>query len=491
MPTSQLTQRHSKTPLSIRVWFSTLIFGLFGQVAWIVENMYFNVFMDRTVTTNPFAIQLMVALSAVFATLATLLAGVISDRIGKRKVIISWGYIVWGITVMAFAFISVDNTIKLLGIPRASAITVTVAIIIIMDCIMSIVGSSANDAAYNAWVTDITDTTNRGVVEGVLAVMPILAMAVVFGGFDWMTADKFLYADGSFGSVYTTGATLVSHGNWQLFFIVLGAITSIIGLVGLALIKDKKELVPNRQSKLSEIWYGFKVSIIKENKQLYTTYTAMAIIGIANMSFIPYLIIYAERTLGYANYIIPVAIIIVTSAIFSVIMGMQFDKYGKQKFIIPMAAIYTVGAIAMMLASPMVFGGRVPMALVAIAGFVLMSGNLSISAIMTAMVRDLTPKDKVGLFQGVRMVFWVLIPMIIGPLITAIITVGSKPVGLDYYGAKIYQYPPYMFAVAAAIMLANIPLLHKLSKYKSVQDIGIAQASNTSGANTHDTNNAQ
>ena len=35
--------------------------------------------------------------------------------------------------------------------------------------------------------------------------------------------------------------------------------------------------------------------------------------------------------------------------------------------------------------------------------------------IINATVRDYTPEDKTGLFQGVRMIFAVLIPMIVGP----------------------------------------------------------------------------
>ena len=52
---------------------------------------------------------------------------------------------------------------------------------IVLDCVMTFFGSSANDAAFNAWVTDVTDDGNRGRVEAVLAVMPLVAMLVVFG----------------------------------------------------------------------------------------------------------------------------------------------------------------------------------------------------------------------------------------------------------------------------------------------------------------------
>jgi len=461
------TAKAKPTPLGGRIWTSVIIFGLFGQVAWVLENMYFNVFMDRTVTSNPFAVQLMVALSAVVATVTTLFAGTLSDRLGKRKLLISWGYVVWGLTVLIFALISVENTAALFRIPETKAVTLTVAIIVIMDCVMSFAGAFSNDASFNSWVTDVTDSTNRGFAEGVLAIMPLVAMAVIFGGFDSLTWDTFRLTDGSNTNVYSEGATLVSHGQWWLFFVLVGALTCAAGFAGLLLLKDKPGLIPNKESKFKNILYGLKPSVIKKNKDLYYTFGAMAVIGIANNSYLPYIIQYVERTLKYSNYIIPVGLIIFISAIASVVLGMMFDKFGRNKFIYPACALFLAGALAMTFVSPILFkgDGNVPMWLLAIAGVALMTGNLAMGALFTSTVRDLTPTDKVGLFQGVRMVFWVLVPMVIGPLITAIITVGTKPVGTDYYNNPIYEYPPYMFLVAAACLLLDLPLIYKVKKY--------------------------
>ncbi len=69
-----LMEEKKSTPLGGRVWFSAVFFGLIGQIAWIVENMYFATFaqdifansgrpdMSYRVTT------LMVILSAAAAT---------------------------------------------------------------------------------------------------------------------------------------------------------------------------------------------------------------------------------------------------------------------------------------------------------------------------------------------------------------------------------------------------------------------------------------
>lgn len=43
-----------------KVWTSILLFGLIGQIAWVVENMYFSRFMQNEITRAPYATTLMV-----------------------------------------------------------------------------------------------------------------------------------------------------------------------------------------------------------------------------------------------------------------------------------------------------------------------------------------------------------------------------------------------------------------------------------------------
>ena len=86
-----------KKKLGGKFWAAMLIFGLIGQIAWIVENMYLNVFLYKMFNASAADISLMVGASSVSATLTTILVGAFSDKIGKRKLLICLGYIVWGI----------------------------------------------------------------------------------------------------------------------------------------------------------------------------------------------------------------------------------------------------------------------------------------------------------------------------------------------------------------------------------------------------------
>lgn len=82
-------------------------------------------------------------------------------------------------------FITKDNIGSLFGISDSyKVITATAVTVIVMDCVMTFFGSTSNDSAFNAWITDITTPKNRATAESVLAILPVVAMVVViaFGG---------------------------------------------------------------------------------------------------------------------------------------------------------------------------------------------------------------------------------------------------------------------------------------------------------------------
>ena len=127
--------------LSAKFLSALVIFSLIGQVAWIVENMYLNVFIYKIFSASASDISLMVSASAISATLTTIFMGALSDRLGKRKFFICLGYILWGISILCFALIRVDVISKIIP-TTVSAASVGVLLVIIFDCIMTFFGSS-------------------------------------------------------------------------------------------------------------------------------------------------------------------------------------------------------------------------------------------------------------------------------------------------------------------------------------------------------------
>lgn len=417
-----------KEKLGARIWLSIIIFGLFGQIAWMVENMYLNVYLYKTVTYDLNATSAMVASSAVVATVVTLFAGGWSDRVGKRKLFVSVGYILWGVSVFAFSLITVSNSQKLF--PAANAVVLTTIMIIIMDCLMTAIGSVANDAAFNSWITDCTTEGTRAKAEGVLQIMPLVALLIIFGVFDAFT----------------------QQGKWMLFFGVIGGLTTVMGIVGLFLLKDSKTLTPVQTKFVKELVYGFCPSVVKQNRDLYLIYAATCITGIANNIYMTYLIIYVEYFLGIKDYVLLLGSILIISAVLSVLFGFLRGKVSL-KILFPLAlAVYTLGGTLMFFARNIVF--------VAVSGIIMMTGYLWEMALMSAKMRDLTPVDKVGHFQGIRMVFGVLIPMCIGPFIGAYVSSTSNGVYIDPTTNAEQPIPTnYIFLAAVIVnLLIIIPL---------------------------------
>ena len=156
--------------LTVREWLSFLLIGLAGQMAWAIENNDINLWVySQTMDSN--WINLMTIFSAIAATLTTFLMGALSDRLGKRKPFIAFGYIVWGVSVFAFGLFSFSNMKAQFG--EQNAPFMVGLFMVIMDCVMTFFGSTSNDACFNAYVTDITHEDNRGKVESVLSVLPL------------------------------------------------------------------------------------------------------------------------------------------------------------------------------------------------------------------------------------------------------------------------------------------------------------------------------
>ena len=375
-------------------WIILILFGLVGQLAWSVENMYFNLFVFDTVAKDLGAITLMVQLSGVMATVATLVAGALSDRVGNRSKFIAYGYAIWGVTVALFGYLSPELTMSIFGVELERAITITLVAVIAGDCVMTLFGSTANDACFNAWVTDNTRPSFRGTVEGVLAILPLIAMLIVAGGF---------------------GILVGLLGGYSTVFLLLGIVISLCGIAGIFIIKDSDKLEKN--GTLKDIFYGFRPSVVKDNKSLYLALLIVLVYGIACQIFMPYLIIYMRSYLGFSDieYSLVFGVAIAVGAVINVFLGRLSDKKDKKQLLYLAAGVMAIGLFAMYFANGMSHVAN--LIFFGIAGFVMITGFIFVSALTGAIVRDNTPPESAGKLQGVRMVFSVLIPMIVGPMI--------------------------------------------------------------------------
>ena len=357
-----------------------LIFGLMGRVAWVVENMYFNVFIYKMFNASATDISKMVMASAVMAAITTLIMGTFSDKLGKRKAFMSVGYILWGISIISFAYIK------------------SVFLTIVMDCVMTFFGSSANDAAYNAWLTDRGDNTNRGKIEGINSMMPLISILIVFGGFMSFNLDEM--------------------SSWKTIYYIIGIVTTLIGILGLFIIEDDPNLIRSEDSFIDTLIYSFKPSTYKDNKSLYYVLLAFSIFGISIQIFMPYLIIYYEKTLGLSNYVLIMAPAIIFAAIVTALYGKVYDCKGFNYSVI--------SPLLMLVGGYILLYGFTNIILVFIGSVLMMSGYLCGMSVFGAKIRDLIPENRSGQFQGIRIISQVFIPGLIGPFIGGCVLKNAK-----------------------------------------------------------------
>ena len=412
-----------------RTWAALILVGLVGQFAWTIENMYFNVFLYNAIAPDPTAIAWMVALSAVAATVTTLLMGALSDRVGRRKGFIAFGYILWGFSVMAFALLARPERLASFQAAYAKGILTGPILVVVLDCVMTFFGSTANDAAFNAYVTDVTTTENRGRAESVLAILPLISMLVIFGVFDSWT----------------------QRGDWFAFFLFFGVLMCATGVASLFLVKDSEALKPRRDSYFGNLLYGFTPRVIRTLPELYLSLLAFTLFSIGVQVFFPYLIVYFQHYLKMDNYAIVLGVVLLFASLVSVLAGKYLDKYGKLNFVLPAAGVMIAGLLGLFLVRSM--------AGVMVAGSVMMSGYMLVTAALSALIRDHTPKDKAGHFQGVRMVFAVALPMIVGPFIGSAVIKSGGGVYEDLGVVKNVPTPAIFLAAAACVLLLILPVM--------------------------------
>ncbi len=389
-----------------RFWIALIVFSLMGQIAWVVENMYFNVFIYHMFHATENDIALMVQASAVAATLTTLFIGALSDRLGKRKAFITFGYIAWGVSILLFAALRVDWIEQLFPAAAgktAKAASIGIALVIAFDCLMTFFGSTANDACFNAWLTDSTDETNRGKAEGVNAMMPLLAILVVFGGTMWAEKDN--------------------AAHWTILFLIIGGIVLVTGILGFFLIDEPERRDAPQDGYLRTLFHGFRPRVIRENPDLYLTLLGFTVFGISIQVFMPYLILYYTEALHLDNYVLVMAPAIVLAAVATVLYGRVYDRIGYRKSLVPSLAVLLLGYAVLFL-----FNG---VALVFAGSLLMMCGYLCGMAVFGARIRDCTPDGMAGRFQGLRIIGQVLIPGMIGPEIGKLVLAGAQKVTND------------------------------------------------------------
>jgi MFS family permease len=411
--------------LNRRTWIAIIILGFLGQLAWGVENQFFNTFVYSTITPDPRPVSWMVAASAVVATFASVFMGAFSDRIRPRwgrKPFLLIGYLLWGITTAIFPTAAFFHSIGL-----------AIFMAILFDCIMTFFGSSSNDSVFNAYIADITTVENRGKVVGVLEILTWVALLFVYGGAEIVIKALGYYA----------------------FFYILGGLVFVLSLVANLLLKEPP--LPKEAPKgsyWSQIADTFRWSSLKKQRDLLFLFISITLWGIAQNIFFPYLMIYINTYLNIqplqASLIVFFAILlggIATAYPF----GLLTDRWGRKNVALVAVVGEMIGLIAFSLA-------RSLPALI-ITGILWLAPISAWTVSTGAWSKDLFPEDKRGQFAGYVILFSVALTMVPGPILGSwLITTFGIPTVIA--GKAGFIPTSLIFQVGGvATLLALIPLL--------------------------------
>jgi MFS family permease len=380
-------------------WVLVWGLGIAGQLCWNMENQWFNTFVYAKIAKDPTIISWMVGVSAAATTLSTFLFGTVSDRQGKRKILVAVGYILWGIFTIGFGL---TEFITKGGAGNDAKLLLTAGIAVVAsDAVMSFFGSMGNDIGLNAWINDHMNETNRGQLGAAIATQPIIGTII--------------------GTV--VGGMLVgADDNYMRLFIVMGVAVILFGVLSLFVMKDAEGLAPAKKGSFSKQFFSiFNFGEYLKNRELAWVNLALAVYFIAfNMYFTHignYMIYYLGFTADLMGFIEGIALILATLL---TIPCTRLLNRGKEPVVAAAAVVINSLGVGIMglfvrpdnintqsLFNPVLFIGI----------FLLGTGYVLFLQAITAWSKPLYPVDARGQFEGIRILFFVLIPMIIAPLI--------------------------------------------------------------------------
>lgn len=401
-------------------WTLLLVIGFSAQIAWVIENNWFANFLYSDFGAQLGVVTAMTICSATATTFSALFFGTLSDRIGSRKKLITWGSILWGIFTIAFGMThylreSIYNDIMLIGVTIVAA-----------DTIMSFFGSMANDAGYNAWYADMMDDSNSGQIGAVAATLPVIGTLVG------------TLVGGMFVNGLATEAN--PQAGYIIFFTVAGAVTILVGIASFFLLKDDPKLRPVKDG---GFWHQFastfNIKRFVSNKELALVFLTLCIFFIGYNCYFIHIMNWMNYTLGFKDP----SLILGIPLVLAVLLAIPFIKVINDKKVPSVAAFATIISIVGCLFVYFVVGNmsagfdtenalNIGANWPCFVGIILVGvGYVVFMQSMTVWMKRLYPEEHRGQFEGIRIMFFVFFPMIAGPLL-------ADPI-CRAFGEKVYQ----------------------------------------------------
>lgn len=427
----------------VSMWLLVWGLGLAGQICWNMENQWFNTFVYAKIGKDPSIITGMLICSAAATTFATFFFGTWADRTGKRRTFIAWGYILWGIFTIAFGlteFISKDLYL------------LAAILVVLADTVMSFFGSMGNDAGFNTWTNDIMTDKNRGQIGAALATQPVL---------------------GTILGTVVGGMLVGENDNYMLLFIVMGVFVIAFGIFSMFTLNEKDDVTPSvKGSFWKQFFEVFNFKRFFKLKELVLVNVLVSVFFIGFNVYFAYIGNYLIYYLGYTADMMGIieAVPLVLAMLTAIPVGKLINKNKHPYIVFAAIAANIIGLIILYPITPdmvdptAMFNFRIWLGI-----FIVGIGYIWILQTTKVWTKQLYPKDAKGQFEGIWILFFVLIPMVGGSLIgEAVVKTSGETFVNEASGVTEYIPNGNVFLVGAIVVaLTVIPTLLTIRLHKA------------------------
>ena len=427
---------------ALGMWALVWGLGLAGQLCWNIENQWFNTFVYAKIGKDPSIISGMLIWSAIASAFATFFFGTYADRTGKRRILISWGYILWGIFTIAFGlteFISKEMY------------TLVALMVVLADTVMSFFGSMGSQAGFGTWTTDILNNKNRGGIGAALATQPVLGTLI--------------------GTV--VGGMLVGKDdNYMRLFVVMGGLVIAVGILSMFVMNKNDDVAPHKEGTFWQQFFSvFNFKKFFALKELVLVHITIAVFTIGFNIYFSYTGNYLIYYLGYnaAQMGIIEAVPLVFAMLMAIPMGILINKNKHPWVGIGSVLLNIIGLLILIPVRPegvdtsQIFNFQIWLGI-----FIMGVGYVGILQVTKVWAKQLYPENAKGQFEGIWTLFYVLIPMVAGALIgEAVVKTSGETFVNQTSGQTQYIPNSNIFLVGAiAVLFTLIPLLLSIKPHK-------------------------
>ena len=434
----------------LRFWILVWGLGIAGQLCWNIENQWFNTFVYAKIAKDPTIISFMVAISAIATTISTFIFGTMSDRKGKRRPFIAIGYILWGIFTILFG---TTEFIGKGGSAAADLIVLAGTAVVLADALMSFFGSMGNDAGFNVWLNDKMNEKNRGHIGAALATQPIIGTII--------------------GTV-VGGILIGKNDNYMRLFVIMGGLVIICGVLALFLVQDEPDLKPNKRGSFwDQLFSAFNYRELMKNRELLWVFLVLTIYFIAFNVYYPHVGNYMIYYLGFSPDVIGIIQgIALILGMFSVIPASRLlnkNRFAAAASIAIVLSVIGVGMLGLFGRPENVDPSTILNWNLLIAMFFFGCGYIVFMQVTSVWMKQLFPEEAKGQFEGFRIIFFVLIPWVVSPLIANPIIKSNGQI-TDTNGMAAYLPTHVLFLISTAlIVLTFVPLIFAARERKAGQ----------------------